>query len=62
MIIELADPREPMYLLVSALPERVTPDDLWKRTYGTFMTELPEGYTVDVTYPAVGEEGAWVRP
>ena len=61
MIIELAHPTDPRFLLVEALPERVTLDDLAGWRYGKPLLFAPGA--VDARYEQPDGVGTdWVRP
>ena len=60
MIIELAHPTDPRYLLSSALPERVTMEDLGNWTYGKALITAPG--PVDYKYERDDQTESWVRP
>jgi hypothetical protein len=59
VIIELAHETDPRYLLSSALPQRVTMEDLGNQTYGKPLIMAPG--PVDYKYESP-EPGVWVRP
>lgn len=61
MIIELWHPTDPRYLLVHALPDRVTLDDLGSWRYGKALIFQPG--PVDAVYTQPDGFGTdWVRP
>jgi hypothetical protein len=59
VIIELAHHTDPRYLLTSALPQKVTMEDLGNWTYGKPMILAPG--PVDMKYVST-DPGVWVRP
>jgi hypothetical protein len=61
MVIELSDPTDPRWLLVTELPERVTVADLGDWRYGKPLLLAPEPPVAVYEQPD-GAGTDWVRP